>query len=240
MTEIFINSREDLDCAAEKIGLPVGERTGRSKVKKEWYVALRFLKGTIPFLFELPIMVRNGVPPNEPDFVMARDSSTIGLLEITEATVKADQKEMTAFEQPIHKAAMIGELGGRFGPDKSNPNCGEGIVNAIRRRGGASNPGQYWATDVVNAIRRKGGKAIFANSSAPRHLLIYPNSNASILLFDESDEREAINHLHAEIAEDRTTLSLTANGCLVHVIGKYLILFDVFGEWRVLTLESNH
>jgi len=39
MTQIVeIRHLEDLDCAAQKVGLPVGPRTGRSKEKKEWYV----------------------------------------------------------------------------------------------------------------------------------------------------------------------------------------------------------
>jgi len=222
MTQIVeIRRLEDLDCAAQKVGLPVGKRTGRSKEKKEWYVLLGFLKATIPFkMVELPIMVRSGTPPDEPDFVMARGGSTVGLIEITEATVEADQKEMTSSERSTKKGAMVGEFGGRFA-------------------GGASRPGLAWATDIVGAIRRKSGKAIFQDSSAARHLLVYPNSNASILLFDEDDEREAVDALRAEIAKDTTTLSHTVNGCLVHVLGKYLLCFDALGEMRVLMFGPN-
>jgi hypothetical protein len=222
MTQIVeIRRLEELDCAAQKVGLPVGPRTGRSKEKKEWYVALGFLRATIPFrLVELPITVRNGTPPDEPDFVMTRGGSTVGLIEITEATVEADQKEMTLIQRSTEKRAMPGKFGGRF-------------------KGGASRPELAWATDVVDAIGRKSGKAIFRDSSAARHLIVYPNSNASFLLDDEDHEREAVDALRAEIAKDTTALSHTANGCLVHVLGKHLLCFDALREMRVLTLGPN-
>jgi hypothetical protein len=215
---VEIRRLEDLDCAAQTVGLPVGPRTGRSKAKKEWYVLLGFLKATIPQnMFELPITVRNGAPPDEPDFVMARCDATVGLFEITEATVKADQKERTSFERSTTKNNLIGKAGGRFA-------------------GGASRPELAWAKDIVDAIRRKRGKAIFKDSSAAGHLVVYPNSNASILLFDEDDERRAVDELREEIAKHATTLSNTANGCLVHVLGKRFLCFDALGEMRVSML----
>lgn len=217
MTQIVeIRCLEDLDCADQKVGLPVGPRIGRSKEKKEWYVLLHFLRATIPSgLIELPIKVRNGIPPDEPDFVMARSGSTVGLFEVTEATVKDDQKEMTESERSGKTATMPGEFGGRFAR-------------------GASRPELPWATDIVDAIRRKGGKKIFEDSNVARHLLIYPNSNASRLLSDEDHEREAVNVLRAEIAKDAAALSKMANGCLAHVLGAYLLCFDALGEMRVL------
>ncbi|HEY1944606.1 MAG TPA: hypothetical protein VGH40_21030 [Roseiarcus sp.] len=217
MTQLVeIRSLEDLEWVARKVGLPVGPRTGRSKEKKEWYVLFGYLRATIPFkMVELPIVVRNGTPPDEPDFVVTRSGCTIGLLEITEATVEIDQKEMTSFQRSTKKVAMLGELGGRFA-------------------GGASRPGQAWATDILDAIRRKSGKAIFQDSSAARHLLVYPNSNASILLFDEGDEREAVDVLRGEIAKDITMLSRTTNGCLTHVLCKHFLCFDALGEMRIL------
>jgi hypothetical protein len=218
---VEIRRYEDLDSVAQKVGLPVGPRTGRSKEKKEWYVLLGYLKAAIPFkMVELPIIVRNGRPPDEPDFVVSRGGSMVGLFEITEATVEVDQKEMTSFERSMKRVAMLGEFGGRFA-------------------GGAARPGLAWATDIVDAIRRKSGKAIFQDSSAARHLLVHPNSNASILLFDENDEREAVGALRAEIAKDAATLSHTANGRRVHVLGKHWLCFDALGEMRVMTLGSN-
>ncbi len=222
MTQIVeIRCLGDLDRAAQKVGLPVGPRTGRSKEKKEWYVLLGFLKATVPFkMVELPIMVRNGAPPDEPDFVMTRGGSTVGLFEITEATDEADQEEMTLCERSTKRASMLGEFGGRF-------------------KGGAGNPGPAWANDVMHAIRRKNGKAIFRDSSAARHLLVYPNSNASSLLFDEDSEREAIEKLRGEIGKNATPLSHTVNGCLVHVLGKCFLCFDALGEMRVLSQNDS-
>src|SRR5262245_30697318 len=61
----------------------VGPRTGpgkRTKAQKEWYVIERFLKTAIPLgMLELPITIRNGTPPNEPDFVVTSAGSTATL-----------------------------------------------------------------------------------------------------------------------------------------------------------------
>jgi hypothetical protein len=163
--DIQISNLEDVENAAALVGLPVGPRTGRSrrtKEQREWYVALGFLQTAIPAkLFSPPIAIRNGCPPNEPDFVVTRGQADdpIALMEITEATDEADQKEMTAFELSDKSAMLIGEFGGRFA-------------------GGASRPGLAWASDITDAIRRKEGKVIFNNLSVARRLIVYPNSNA--------------------------------------------------------------
>jgi hypothetical protein len=221
VTRIQISSLEDVEAAPALVGLPVGPRTGsnrRTKEKKEWYVALGFLRTTIPAqLFCLPIAIRNGHPPDEPDFVITREASNdaIALLEITEATDEADQKEMTAIELSDKPAILLGELGGRFA-------------------GGASRPGLVWASDIVDAIKRKAGKLIFAPVPVARHLIVYPNSNASALLFDSDDELRAIQNLRDEITKDSVSLARIANGCMVHVLGKYIACIDVVGEMRVL------
>jgi hypothetical protein len=214
----------DVESATVSVGLPVGPRIGpgkRTKEKKEWFVLLGFLKTAIPNgTFELPIVVRNGRPPDEPDFVAAREESTVGLFEVTEATVEADQKEMTAFERSGKEMMMLGDFGGRFA-------------------GGGGWPGVVWATDIVGAIMRKRGKTIFRDSTSARHLLVYPNSNAAQLLFDEDDERKALEDLRAAVSKDAATLSHTANGCLVHVLGKHLLCFDTLGEMRVLPFKRR-
>jgi hypothetical protein len=87
----------------------------------------------------------------------------------------------------------------------------------------------------VRAITRKRGKVIFRDSSATRHLIIYPNSNASLLLGDEDDERDAIDKLRAEIAKDVAALSEIANGCVVHVLGKDSLCMDALRNLTVLT-----
>jgi hypothetical protein len=220
---VEIYSLEDLDLAAASVGLPVGPRTGpvkRTKEKKEWYVLLGFLKAAIPAgMIELPIVIRNGQPPNEPDFVAARGDLTIGLFEVTEATDETDQQEMTASERS-DTASMPGDFGGRFAD-------------------GASQPGLVWAADIVEAIRRKSGKVIFRISPAARHLIVYPNSNASFLLFNEDHEREAVEDLRAEIIKDAAALSHEANRCLVHVLGKHLLCFDALGEMTILSFGQR-
>jgi hypothetical protein len=217
-TTVEIGCLEDLERIPELVCLPVGPRTKRTTEKREWYVVHGFLKATIPLgMFELPITVRNGIPPDEPDFVMSSSGTTVGLIEVTEATNEADQAEMTAFERSKKKVALLGEFGGRFAD-------------------GASRPGIAWATDIVDAIRRKSGKVIFRSSSAARHLLIYPNSNASMLLSSEEDEREAVDHLRALIAKE-LTIACTANGCLVHIVGGYLMCLDALSEMTILASE---
>jgi hypothetical protein len=214
-----IKCLKDLEAAAV-----VGPRTGpqkRTKAQKEWYVIRRFLKTAIPLgMLELPITIRNGVPPNEPDFVVTSNGSTVELFEVTEATNEADQAEMTAFERSGKKAALLGEFGGRFAK-------------------GASQPGLAWSTDVVNAIRRKRGKVIFQLSPVPRHLLVYPNSNASTLLSDEDDERQAVGYLRAELSEHATELALITKRCVVHIVGKYVMCLDILGEMTVISEDRQ-
>jgi hypothetical protein len=221
VTRIQISSFEDVEAATELVGLPVGPRTGsnrRTKEKKEWYVALGFLRTTVPAqIFSLPFAIRNGCPPDGPDFVMTREASNdaIALVEITEATDEADQEEATALERSGKSAILLGEIGGRFAD-------------------GASRPGLVWASDIVDAIKRKTGKLIFKHLAVARHLIVYPNSNASFLLFDSDDELSAIQNLRDEITNDLDSLARIANGCLVHVLGKYNVCIDVIGEMRVL------
>jgi hypothetical protein len=205
------------DSVFGEVGLKVGPRTGpdkRTKDEKEWYVVRHFLKTAIAArLFQIPVVIRQGVPPEEPDFV-ANVGNSGALLEITEATNEADQREMTEFERSGKLAMLQGELGGRFS-------------------GGASQPGIAWAADVVDAIKRKAGTAIFRPTGANRHLVIYPNSNASSLIFDDEDEREAINFLQTAITSEQDELKRLVDGCLVHILAKEHLLFDVVGKFEV-------
>jgi hypothetical protein len=217
MYSFDVRTLNDLDHIGQAVGLPVGPRTGRSKEKKEWYVLLNFLKGAIPAgMFNLPMSIQNGAPPDEPDFIMCCGEATVGWIEITEATDEADQKGMIAFERSGKSAALVGEFGGRFA-------------------GGAARPGLVWAADVVDSIKRKSGKAIYRSAHVPRHLLIYPNSNASFLLFDRDDEREAVDNLREEVMKYHDTLARLVNGCAVHILGGYLICIDALGEMRLVT-----
>jgi hypothetical protein len=215
---IEISRLEDLDGVEA-----VGPRTGpgkRTKAGKECYVLRSFLRTAIPAgMFEFPISIREGLPPNEPDFVMTRRETpdAVALFEITEATSQADQAERTAHEQS--GKSLVGKFGGRF-------------------REGASWSGLAWASDIVDAVRRKRGKTIFESSAAERHLIIYPNSNASILLFDHDDESKAVENLRLEIAKDAASLAQLANGCLVHILGGYLICIDALGEMKLVSRSS--
>jgi hypothetical protein len=219
-----IRSLADLDGVTASVG-PVGPRTGpgkRTKQQMEWWVLSRFLEKAIAAdVFRLPVKGRHGRPPHEPDFVLVRPGTTdvIALVEITEATDEADQREMTAFERSPAKMALVGHSGGRF------PR-------------GAARPGLAWASDIIDAIKRKETRVIFKSSLTPRHLIIYPNSNASKLLGDQlgqegKNEREAIGHLRQAI-DNAGDLARVINGCHVHVLGMRHICVDVVGDMKVL------
>jgi hypothetical protein len=103
---------------------------------------------------------------------------------------------------------------------------------------GAARLGLAWASDIIEAIKRKETRVIFKSSLTPRHLIIYPNSNASKLLGDQlgqegKNEREAIDHLR-EAIDNTGNLAKITNGCLVHVLGMRHICIDVVGDMRVL------
>lgn len=226
-----ISSLEDL----KNIDASVGPRTGpnkRTHEQKEWYVFRWFLQKAIPAgVFGLPIEIRHGDPSGdkpEPDFVVMRPDmpdDVVALVEITEATDPADQREMTNFEDSGKPMALLGHSGGRY------------------HRSGAARPGKDWAKDIVAAIKRKAAtdrkkkKAIFEHSPAARHLIIYPNSNASILLADKDDEREAICNLREAISNAAAELVQITNGCLVHVLGKEHICIDIVREMRIIECE---
>jgi hypothetical protein len=204
-------------CAAfGPLGSRVGPRTGgdkRTQDEREWFVVRRFLEVALrEGVLKAPISIQKENPPL-PDFGL-QFGDAIAHLEITEATDQADQREMTVFEQSGNSAMLLGTFGGRFSD-------------------GASQPGRAWASDVIDAIDRKCGKAIFEKSDIDRHLVIYPNSNASMLLFDADDERDAFGFLRELIAARANGSVMSANGCLVHVLGKKLVGFDVLGEARL-------
>jgi len=220
--EVYIESPKDIERAFGSIGLKVGPRTGpkkRTKEDKEWYVLRRFMPAAFSLgLFECPLRILKRNPP-EPDFAL-RSTSDLSSLEVTEATHPADQKEMTKFELS-ENADLIGTHGGRF-------------------RAGASgnHPEQVWAQDVIDAIMRKKGKSIFSKSYH-RHLVIYPNSNASSLMFDDEDELEAYGLLIERAREQRDALLSLVNGCQVHILGQSFSFLDILGQERRIFAASK-
>jgi hypothetical protein len=114
----------------------------------------------------------------------------------------------------------LGEFGGRFAE-------------------GASQPRFAWVSDILDAITRKQKKAICSTLTGERHLIIYPNSNASFLLFDEGDEREAFAHLRSSISDRGSSYAQALNGCEVHVLGKELLCVDLFGIFRLIRREAS-
>jgi hypothetical protein len=212
-TNIRIDRFDLFDAAFGEIGLKVGPRTGpekRTQDDKEWYVARIFLREAIRAKrLHVPLSIEKAHPP-KPDFVIRGDCCD-AYLEITEASDESDQREMTKMESSDEEAILLGAYGGRF-------------------RDGASEPGHAWASDVANAIERKAKKAIFAKSKVVRHLVIYPNSNASFLLFDEDDERRAFSLFRRYPLAALQSLRQMANGCFVHILGKEVTFFDILGE----------
>lgn len=211
--------------AFDRVGLNVGPRTGshkRTQEDKEWFVVRHFLKAALrERIFLTPLLVQKCNPP-EPDFaLMSGDGNLLAYVEITEATQPADQREMTEFERSKKSAMLLGDFGGRFSR-------------------GAGQPRKAWASDILDAIKRKRDKTIFRRSDAERHLVIYPNSNASKLLNDDNDNDElgAFGYLRETITMDRDTYVSAANGCLVHVLGKRVLGFDVLGNARSIRRET--
>ena len=87
----------------------------------------------------------------------------------------------------------------------------------------------------MESIKRKSGKTIYQSAPVPRHLLIYPKSNASFLLFDQDDEVEAVDELRSEVMKYDGMLARLVNGCAVHILGGHLICIDALGEMRLVT-----
>lgn len=207
------------DDAFDVVGLHVGPRTGsdkRTQDDKEWYVARRFLKtALLASVFATPLAVWKEHPPM-PDFgVEFGGPLNPAFIEITEATHPDDQKEMTEFERADKSAMLIGEFGGRFA-------------------GGASEPGHAWAADIIDAIERKAGKSIYSMNAASRHLVIYPNSNATMLIFGEEHERRVFSILTQTMEPRRNEYSAMTSGCAIHILGKHFVCFDLLGSGRLV------
>jgi hypothetical protein len=215
--EVKIADLGSFDSTFGSLGLKVGPRTGpnkRSQDDKEWYVVRRFMwEATSAGMFRFPLLIRKANPP-EPDFALGI-GDTESFIEITEATDEADQREMTTFELSENSVALLGTFGGRFAD-------------------GASQPGRAWAADVLDAIERKKGKTIFSGFCANHHLVIYPSSNASSLLFDGKGEKAAIGFLRAAIADRHEVFTRIANGCAVHILGNEYICLDVLNRAKFI------
>jgi hypothetical protein len=214
---VTISNREELDIAFGSIGM-VRSRTGpnkRTQDDMEWYVIREFLRATInEGYFILPVTVRKESPPL-PDFVLGADGKEL-LVEITTATNQVDQREMTEIERS-GKPQLLGTYGGRV----------------------AANPQELWVNDVIEAIKIKKSKSksnkeanILLSSHPYRHLLIYQNSNMSILLFDRSSELQAIRVLRSEI--NRQSLVPIVNGCCVNVLAKNYVILDILGQMHIV------
>ena len=215
MNSVNILQLSELEEAFGRLGANVGPRTGpnrRSQDSKEWFVLRHFMAAALEArVFDLPIAITK-VPPPEPDFAATHGPTRkSALIEITEATHPDDQREMTEFEKSGEDLMLLGDFGGRFA-------------------GGASQPKLAWASDICDAVLRKRDKSICCLPTSDRHLIVYPNSNASQLIFDEADEREVFAHLRLKLEEGRQ-FAEALNGCQVHVLGKALVGFDLAGRF---------
>jgi hypothetical protein len=216
MNRVEIVQLSEFEAAFGELGANVGPRTGankRSQDAKEWFVLRRFMAAALKAnVFDLPIMITKVQPP-EPDFAATYGPAhKPALIEITEATHPDDQREMTEFEKSGEGLMLLGAFGGRFA-------------------GGASQPKLAWASDICDAICRKGDKSICSLPTPDRHLIVYPNSNASQLIFDEADEREAFAHLRQRLKMEATQYAKVLSGCQMHVLGKALVGFDLAGRF---------
>jgi hypothetical protein len=208
-----IASFDDLRRVRQEVGLlpPPDEPSKVTKMQREHFVLLAFLleASLASNLIPRPIRFRKGNPPNEPDFV-AECASTPTWFEVTEATDPADKREDA--KQSERETLLLGERGGRLG---------DGTVDPVPLLIG----------DIVAAIERKKTKAICRATPVTRHLLIYPQSNASFWMgMDERDERRAFGKLRMSLVLKQEQSPITVNGCSVHVLGAHFIAFDVLGR----------
>jgi hypothetical protein len=206
---------DDLRRVRQEVGLlPLPDGLSQvTKVQREHYVLLAFLleASLASNLIPRPIKLRQGNPPNEPDFV-AECGSTLTWFEITEATDPADKREDA--EQSERETLRLGNLGGRLA---------DGTVDPV----------PLWIGDIVTAIERKSTKVVCRASHVARHLLIYPNSNASFWMgMDEREERRAFGKLRMSLVLRQEQRPITVNGCSVHVIGRHFVAFDALGRMK--------
>jgi hypothetical protein len=219
MTHVEINDLIALNDAFGSLGTNVGPRLGpdkRTQDAKEWFVLRHFMAVALPAgLFPLPVTLAKVQPPG-PDFAMTfGPARKPALIEITEASHPKDQREMTKFAESDKDVMLLGDYGGRFA-------------------GGASQPKFAWTSDIAEAILRKQSKSICTSPAPDRHLIIYPNSNASRLICDEEDERTAFVHLKEVIERDHRRYAGALNECQVHVLGTALVCVDLIGTNRLL------
>lgn len=215
--KVGIESPAGFDAAFGKLGLKVGPRTGpnkRSQDDTEWYVLRRFLKpAVLDGYFRCPL---NIMKRESPDFELETEEFT-AWVEITEATINSDQIEMTKVETSDSDTVLMGDCGGRFAD------------------GAAGNlPERVWAADIIRALRRKRTKAIFQSLRAHRHLVVYVNSNAGILV----DELEAYSLLREVLAKHQSPLLRMTNGGAGHILGKEALFLDLLGFTRILKFGS--
>jgi hypothetical protein len=135
-------SKSELLSAFGTLGTVVGDRTGPnpgSQDEKEWWCLRRyFLTLDEAELLEFPIAVEKR---ERPDFWCTFAGCGVGI-EVTEATDRRDQREMTKMAQG-DTASLLGTFGGRFlgGAVGESPECA-------------------WKADVLTAVERKVKKII--------------------------------------------------------------------------------
>ncbi|MFL9823549.1 hypothetical protein [Rhodoplanes sp. SY1] len=231
MNSCRIDQIDSFDVAFGDLGLRVGRRTGpnkRAKAAEEWFVLRMFLEPAVRVgYFDLPIYVRKGCEvEREPDFVITAGMQEYWI-EVTQATGESDQKE---FQQVETRGGILP--------------IGRYLSRQGREQKGRYEPGEawaekVWADDVLKAVDRKTKRVIFLASDRARHLIVYPNSNPAFLLLDEDAEHEAASVLQQEVFHRASELGNRVNGCLVHVVGKFSIYFDIVNEFRVWRRPSK-
>lgn len=163
-----------------------------------------------------PLEINNS---ESPDFLCKERDQRYGI-EVTEATHPSDQREMTEFDRN-RQPMLLGTYGGRF-------------------QGGAdgNDPERFLTDDVIDAIKRKAQKIRckkYRNLSRI-NLLIYANSNAERLIFEE---REAITLVHSELEERLPSLTQGTNISQISLILGSKLGFDLGREPLFLGLRDE-
>lgn len=133
-------------------------------LEEELYIFRRYLFSLeAAGMLSYPIGLMKG---ETPDFTCWSNDIVWGV-EITEATTRADQREMT-LEERSEQPALLGTFGGRYKGgirDAAHPERGRRADRDL-------------TSDVLRAVRRKHG---LLYNSAPVDLLLYANGNASMM-----------------------------------------------------------
>jgi hypothetical protein len=207
--QIEANNAASLRLAFGEYGRGVPERSLRCSQDREAWCLRRYLltladSGRLSF----PLRVTKF---ETPDYKV--EGVTNFGVEVTEATTQRDQKEMSKSEK-LGRVSGFGEFGGR-GRDGWLGNDAERTL----------------IDDIAASLEKKSSKSW---KCQPVRLLIYPNSNASVVACWD----EAVKMLQGDVERSRFE-NFSDKLSEVSVIAGNQLWFDILGEFSRLSLVES-